>query len=160
MKEFESPVSGKETGNIPDVPEKKESVTATGGNRLNVYASRAGVNETVNRIRQTLDRLDIPVFALFDHGKNALDAGLALPPTQVIVFGSPAVGTRLMQENPAIAIELPLKIAVWEDRQGNVWVAFPRMCGLAADYGMEDNPVISNMQNLLEKIVRESLPVD
>lgn len=156
MKKFENQVSKQETGTMQDVSEKTESVPGTCETQLNMYASRFGVNETMNRIRQTLNGLNIPEFALFDHGKNAEEAGLSLPPTQVIVFGSPAVGTRLMQENPAIAIELPLKIAVWEDRQGNVWIAFPRMRELGACYGMEDNPIIANMQGLLEKIVKQS----
>lgn len=157
MKEIEKQVSTQNSGNIPEASERKESVSGAGESPLNMYASRLGVNETVNRIRQTLNRLDIPVFALFDHGKNAEEAGLVLPPTQVIVFGSPEVGTKLMQENPAIAIELPLKIAVWEDREGNVWVAFPRMRALAARYGMENHPIINKMQGLLEKIAGESV---
>lgn len=157
MKRFENQAFRKEPGNTKDVSTKGASTADIDNKGLEIYKSRLNVNETVNRIRQTLNRLDIPVFAIFDHGKNAEEAGLVLPPTRVIVFGSPEVGTRLMEENPAIAIELPLKIAVWEDRKGNVWVAFPRMRELAARYGMEDHPIINKMQGLLEKIAGESV---
>ena len=61
-----------------------------------------------------------------------------------------------MQENPSISIELPLKISVWEDKNGSVWATFPQMKQMAANYGMEDNPVIGKMQELLVKIVIKS----
>lgn len=81
----------------------------------------------MGRIEQTLRAMGIPVFAKFDHGKNAEEVGLTLRPNQVIVFGSPKVGTKLMQDNPSISIELPLKISVWEDKNGSVWATFPQM---------------------------------
>jgi len=61
-----------------------------------------------------------------------------------------------MQENPAISIELPLKISVWEDKNGKVWTSFPQMEHLASEYGLEKEPVIGKMQELLEKIVNQS----
>lgn len=122
-------------------------------NLLFTYESRFGVAETIERIEQVLKTMDIPVFAKFNHAKNAEEVGLKLLPNQVIVFGSPKVGTALMQQNPSISIELPLKISVWEDKNGRVWAAFPQMKQMAANYGMEDNPVIGKMQELLEKIV-------
>lgn len=119
--------------------------------------SQFSVNETMERIEQTLRTMEIPVFAKFDHGKNAEEAGLELHPNQVIVFGSPKVGTKLMQENPAISIELPLKISVWEDKNGKIWTTVPQMERLAAEYGLEKEPVIGKMQELLEKIVTQSI---
>ena len=110
------------------------------------YKSQFGVSETMMRTEQILKTMDIPVFAKFDHEKNAEEAGLQLLPNQVIVFGSPKVGTVLMQENPAISIELPLKISVWEDKDRNVWLSIPLIKQIAANYGMEDHPVIGKMQ--------------
>lgn len=133
--------------------------TGADDNRLYTYESQFGVDETVSRVESQLEALGIPVFALFDHGMNAEEVGLDLRPTKVVVFGSPKVGTKLMQENPAIAIELPLRIAVWEDAAGSVWVAFPQMRPLGAEYGMADSPVIANMQHLLEGIVRRASSV-
>ena len=113
--------------------------------------ARAG-NLGVERLRR-LHTMGVPVFAKFDHGKNAEEVGLQLRPNQVIVFGSPKVGTKLMQDNPSISIELPLKISVWEDKNGSVWATFPQMRTMAAEYGLEAEPVIGKMQELLEKIV-------
>lgn len=111
------------------------------------------VAETSHRIEQLLREKGIPVFAVFDHAKNAREAGLSLPPTRVIVFGSPQVGTKLMQAYPEIAIELPLKMAVWENHEGQTRVAFPSLIHLARRYGIaEDNPVVEGMEKLLEKL--------
>lgn len=121
------------------------------------YKSQFSVSETMMRTEQILKTMDIPVFAKFDHEKNAKEAGLQLLPNQVIVFGSPKTGTVLMQENPAISIELPLKISVWEDKYGNVWLSIPLIKQMAANYGMEDHPVIGKMQELLENIASQSV---
>lgn len=127
--------------------------TGANDNLLYTYESQFSVDETVARLEKTLQTMDIPVFAKFNHGKNAEKVGLKMLPNQVVVFGSPKVGTGLMQEAPSISIELPLKISVWEDKNGSVWASFPQMKIMAANYGMEDNPVIGKMQQLLEKIV-------
>lgn len=121
------------------------------------YESRFSVAETMAHLEENLKIRDIPVFAKFDHGKNAEEAGLELRPNQVIVFGSPKVGTKLMQENPEISIELPLKISVWEDKNGKVWATFPQMRTMAAKYGLQDEPVIGKMQELLENLVIKSV---
>lgn len=127
-----------------------------GGNRMKSYESRFSVEETMGRIEQKLSVLEIPVFAKFDHGKNAKEAGMELRPNQVIVFGSPKVGTKLMQENPAISIELPLRVSVWEDKNGKVWATIPQMKQLAAEYGLEASPIVAKLQTLLEKIAGEA----
>lgn len=111
------------------------------------------VPQTVARLEAELKKRDIPVFAKFDHAQNAEKADLSLAPSTVLVFGAPAVGTKLMQANPAIALELPLRIAVWQDAQGSVWVTAPRMDIVAARYGLESDPVIGNMERLLEQLV-------
>lgn len=123
------------------------------------YESPFSVAETMARLEENLKIRDIPVFAKFDHGKNAEEVGLELRPNQVIVFGSPKVGTKLMQETPEISIELPLKISVWEDKNGKVWATFPQMRTIAAEYGLQDEPVVGKMQELLENLVIKSVSV-
>lgn len=130
-----------------------------GGYRMKKYESPFSVAETMARLEENLKIRDIPVFAKFDHGKNAEEVGLELRPNQVIVFGSPQVGTKLMQENPEISIELPLKISVWEDKNGKVWATFPQMRTMAAEYGLQNEPVIEKMQELLENLVIKSVSV-
>lgn len=137
------------------------SKMGTGANNrmLYTYESQFSVSETMERLELNIKKAGIPVFAKFDHGKNAEEVGLKLLPNQVIVFGSPKVGTKLMQDNPSISIELPLKISVWEDKNGSVWAAFPQMGQMGAEYDMQNNPVIGKMQSLLENLVVKSASV-
>lgn len=113
---------------------------------------RFPVDETVRRLKNELAARNIPVFATFDHAQNAEGAGLDLRPTTVVVFGAPQVGTTLMQADQRIAIELPLRIAIWEDEVGRTQITFPSMEELAARYGLGDLPVIAKMQQLLETL--------
>ncbi len=125
---------------------------------LIVKESPFTVAETSQRIEKILKEKEIPVFAVFDHAKNARETGLSLPPTRVIVFGSPQVGTKLMQEFPEIAIELPLKIAVWENKEGQTRLSFPSLIPLARRYGIaEDNPIVQGMSKLLENLTEKAV---
>ncbi len=133
--------------------------TGINDNLLYAYESQFSVSETMERLEQHIKEANIPVFAKFDHGKNAEEVGLKLLSNQVIVFGSPKVGTKLMQDNPSISIELPMKISVWEDKKGSVWVTFPQMEQLSANYDMQANPIIRKMQDLLENLVIKSASV-
>lgn len=119
---------------------------------LVLYESVHDVPETMIRIEQYLKERGIPIFAKFDHGRNASEAGLEMLPSEVIVFGSPKVGTGLMQINPGIATELPLRIAVWQDKDGSVWISYPRMDKIVKSYGVENAPAVIPIQKLLQDI--------
>lgn len=125
-------------------------------NRLYLYESQFDAKKTVSRLEAALKSREIPLFAKFDHAENAREAGLELRPTTVLVFGSPKVGTQLMQLDQSISLELPLHISVWQDADGSTWLAFKRLSRIAEDYGMEDNKVLPKMQELLEKLVIEA----
>lgn len=133
--------------------------TGYNDNTLNLYECAYDVPGTMRRIEVELRQRSIPIFAKFDHGGNAVEVKLKLRPTQVIVFGAPAVGTQLMQQNQSIAMELPLRIAVWQDEHGSTWLAFPRLDRLAGEYGMEDDPVVGTMLTLLEEIAAKASSV-
>lgn len=133
--------------------------TGTNNDQLYTYESQFSVAETMSKLEHNIKAMNIPIFAKFDHGKNAEEVGLDLLPNQVIVFGAPKVGTKLMQDNPSISIELPLKISVWQDQKGSVWLTFPQLEKMAADYEMQDNPIIEKMQDLLESLVSRSSSV-
>lgn len=126
---------------------------------LYLYESVFGVDETMERMEKILASRSIPVFARIDHGKNAQEAGLSMPPSQVVIFGSPKVGTHLMLGNPGIATELPLRIAVWEDKDGSTWISFPHMEKMAAAYGMEGLPAVAAIRNLLRSIASQAANV-
>ena len=121
--------------------------------------SKYSVPETVARIKASLAAQNVPVFATFDHGANAQGAGLSLSPTQVVVFGNPKVGTKLMQERQAAAIDLPLRVSVWQDERNRVWVGYQNMDDLAATYGIKDRTTLAAMDKFISKLVGMSVNV-
>ena len=86
--------------------------------------SRYSVPETVARLEWILKEKGLAVFALIDHSGEAEKAGLAMRPTQLLIFGSPKAGTPLMVAAPRLAIDLPLKALAWQDEQGKVWLSY------------------------------------
>jgi uncharacterized protein (DUF302 family) len=86
--------------------------------------SHHSTDETVERLKAILDSKGVTLFALVDHSGEAEKVGMKMPPTKLLIFGSPKAGTPLMLAAPSIAIDLPLKILVWEDTSGKVWVSW------------------------------------
>jgi len=86
--------------------------------------SNHSVEETVDKLTKMLQSKQVTLFALIDHSGEAEKVGMKMPPTKLLIFGSPKAGTPLMLAAPSIAIDLPLKILVWEDGQGKVWLSY------------------------------------
>jgi uncharacterized protein (DUF302 family) len=86
--------------------------------------SAHSVDETVERLKNLLEAKSVKLFALVDHSGEAEKAGMRLPPTKLLIFGNPAAGTPLMLAAPGIAIDLPLKILVWQDGEGHAWLSW------------------------------------
>jgi uncharacterized protein (DUF302 family) len=82
------------------------------------------VDETVARLTALLQEKGVKLFAVIDHSGEAAKAGLAMPPTKLLIFGSPKAGTPLMLASPSIAIDLPLKVLVAQDAAGTVLVSY------------------------------------
>jgi uncharacterized protein (DUF302 family) len=98
--------------------------------------SRHSVDQTVARLESVLQSKGITVFALIEHSAEAEKAGLKMRPTRLVIFGSPRAGTPVMQASPSSAIDLPLKVLVWEDDRGKVWVSYNSPQYLQARHGL------------------------
>jgi uncharacterized protein (DUF302 family) len=82
------------------------------------------VDETVAKLCRILETKGVTIFALIDHSGEATKFGMKMPPTKLLIFGSPKAGTPVMLASPSIAIDLPLKILVWEDKAAKVWISY------------------------------------
>jgi len=87
-------------------------------------ASHKSVDRTVQTVEGILQAKGIKVFAIVDHSGEAEKAGMQMRPTKLLIFGNPKAGTPLMLASPTSAIDLPLKILVWEDADGNTWISY------------------------------------
>ncbi len=86
--------------------------------------SNHSVDDTVAKLKAILQSKGVILFAMVDHSGEAEKVGMKMPPTKLLIFGSPKAGTPLMLASPPIAIDLPLKILVAEDAAGKVWLSY------------------------------------
>jgi uncharacterized protein (DUF302 family) len=86
--------------------------------------SNHSVDETVEKLKNILQSKGVTLFALVDHSGEAAKVGMKMRPTKLLMFGSPKAGTPLMLAAPSVAIDLPLKILIWQDAQAKVWVSY------------------------------------
>ena len=94
------------------------------GNGIADVPSRHSVDQTVANLREILQAKGITLFALVDHSGEAEKAGMKMSPTKLVIFGNPKAGTPLMIASPSSALDLPLKILIWQDADGKVWLSF------------------------------------
>jgi uncharacterized protein (DUF302 family) len=86
--------------------------------------SHHSVDETVDKLKTILKSKGVTLFAVVDHSGEAEKVGMKMPSTKLLIFGNPKAGTPLMLASPSAAIDLPLKILVAEDAQGDVWISY------------------------------------
>ena len=117
-------------------------------------ASKHSVDETVEKLKDILQAKGVMLFALVDHSGEAEKAGMKMRPTKLAIFGNPKAGTPLMLAAPSAAIDLPLKILVWEDAQGKVWVSYNSAAYLQERHGLPQELMqnIAVAETLAEKV--------
>jgi uncharacterized protein (DUF302 family) len=98
--------------------------------------SHHSVEDTVQRVKDVLNAKRVTLFAFVDHSGEAEKVGLRMPPCKLLIFGNPAVGTPVMLAAPTLALDLPLKILVWQDANGAVWVSYNDSAYLQQRHGV------------------------
>ena len=118
-------------------------------------SSPYSVAETITRLEALLQAQGLTEFCRIDHSGEAEKVGLTMPPTQVIIFGSPKGGTPLMIASPTLAIDLPLKALIWEDAGGQVRVSYNSPEYLKQRHNIPDGLLknIAAIGPLLQKVV-------
>lgn len=106
------------------------------GHGIITVDSSHSVDETVQKLEALLDARGIKLFTLIDHSGEAQRAGLEMRPTRLLIFGNPKAGTPLMIASPTIAIDLPLKLLVWEDGSGKTRISYNDPAYLQQRYGL------------------------
>lgn len=97
---------------------------ASADNGLISVKSAHDLKTTADRLENMLKQKGMKVFIRIDHAQGARQIGQELRPTELIIFGSPKVGTPLMQCAQSGGIDLPQKALIWQDAQGQVWLSY------------------------------------
>ena len=113
------------------------ALPALAADDLAIRPSKFSVKETIDRIVAALDAKGIKPVARVDHAAGAKSAGLDMKPTEVLIFGNPKLGTPLMLANPQAAIDLPMRVLAWEDKDGKVWVGYVKSDTLKARHSLQ-----------------------
>ena len=121
------------------------SVAVADNGLVNVKSPHS-VKDTADRLEKALTNKGMTIFIRIDHAAGAKKVGLALPPTELVIFGNPKVGTPLMRCSRGVAIDLPQKTLIWEDDQGQVWLTYNDPAYLATRHA------ITGCEAVLEKV--------
>lgn len=113
--------------------------------------SQFNVSQTMDRFEQLVEEKGMAVFARVDHEQNAHQAGMKMKPSQVLIFGNPRLGTNIMLKDPAAALDLPLRVAVYQDADGKVWLAYHDPLQLQSTYQLEGLPALQKASGAMAK---------
>jgi uncharacterized protein (DUF302 family)/uncharacterized membrane protein YidH (DUF202 family) len=111
---------------------EEKSMNSSLENGIVTLLAHQSVDETVLKLEHILEAKAVKLFAVIDHSGEAHKAGLEMPPTKLLIFGNPKAGTPLMIASPLIAIDLPLKVLVHEDRDGQTLISYNALSYLQA----------------------------
>ena len=122
---------------------------------VSLRANRS-VGDIVAGLLAIFQEKGIRLFALIDHNGEAKKVGMEMPPTKLLIFGNPKAGTPLMLAAPTIALDLPLKILVWQDTAGQVWITYNAPDFLQHRHSLPENFLanISVVASLAENAAR------
>jgi uncharacterized protein (DUF302 family) len=102
-------------------------------------STNLSVQQALVKLQAILQAKGVPIFALIDHSGEAAKVGMEMRPTKLVIFGNPTGGTPLMLAAPSIAIDLPIKILIWEDGEGKVWLSYNSPEYLAERHNLPPN---------------------
>ncbi len=119
------------------------------------HKSELSFNDTISALKDNLNAMEFTIIAEVDHSAAAEKVNMTLLPTRLIIFGKPIGGTPLIQETSLFALDLPLKLLINEDINGDVFISFNDPVYLAQRHGVDvDNSAILMMKNAIEKITQ------
>jgi uncharacterized protein (DUF302 family) len=121
-----------------------------------VKLSATGYAQTLAALLDAIERRELTVFARIDHAAGAREVGLELADEEVVVFGNPRAGTALMQADPRIGVELPLRMLVWSDGE-RALLGYRDPRELAASYDVAGHEaILEQMAQLLDALAGEA----
>lgn len=123
---------------------------------LRTRRSPHAAKDTMDRLASAVQRRGIEIFARIDHAANATAAGLPLRPTELLIFGSAKGGTPMMQSAQTAGNDLPLKVLVWEDATGAVWLSYNEPRWIADRHGASD-AIAAPLEGLLDTLASEAV---
>ena len=117
---------------------RTKAVASPGAGALVLKESRLSVKETIDALAKAVEAKGLKIVARVDHAAGAKAAAMELPPTELLIFGNPQLGTPLMQSNPLMGLELPMRVLAYTDKSGKVMIAYTSPQALKARTAIKD----------------------
>jgi uncharacterized protein (DUF302 family) len=109
------------------------------------FKSAYDMPETIKRLKKDVADKGIMFFDEIDQAKLAADAGVQLLPSTLLVFGNPPLGTLFLTSDPDAGLDWPVRLLVYQDAQGNVWVAYTDFAWISRRHGITNRDKEFNM---------------
>jgi len=122
-----------------------------------VKQSRYSVGESLDRLESILKEKGVIIFSRIFHSLGAKKAGIPMRPTQLLIFGKPKVGSPLINENPLVALDLPMKVLAWQDEKGQTWLAYLNPSELQKRHNIRNNVHLEKMKKALNTLTNQAL---
>ncbi len=130
------------------------TVTAQADDGLVKNLSAHSVQTTMDSLENLVRNKGLTVFVRIDHAAGAAEVGEEMLPTQLLMFGKPAIGTNLMTSQRTVGVDLPIKVLIWEEPDGKVWIAYNDPAYLAKRHGIDDrDAVLDKMGRVVKGLV-------
>lgn len=114
--------------------------------------SHHSVDKTIERLSALLKAKQLNVFATIDHQANAKTVNLDMPKATVVIFGNPKVGTKVMQQDITAALDLPIRVLVYETPKGTVYIRYENPHAIEKHYSIDDKTALDKMHKALANI--------
>lgn len=119
--------------------------------------AEGSVTQVMNALEAAVTGAGATVFARVDHSGGAASVGMDLKPMELLIFGNPQLGTPALQDNPLAGLWLPLRVLVYEDTEGLVWLAYQEVEEMFEEIGMDDDAAyVEKMEDALEALTRKA----
>ena len=129
------------------------TISVAGDKGLVNKKSNFSVKVTLDRLEGVLKKKGITIVTRWSHDAGAKKAGIALRPTELLLFGNPKLGSHFFTSNQTAGIDLPMKALAWKDKKGQVWLTYNDPAYIAGRHGIADRAkIVAKMNGALNKL--------
>jgi len=111
-----------------------------------------GGKETMDRLEAVVKEKGMTVFARIDHQQNAVGAGLEMPAAEVLIFGKPEAGTKIMNNDLRSGLDLPMRVLVHEGEDGQAWITYRNPLALREAFDLGECPTLGKLEGAMAAI--------
>jgi uncharacterized protein (DUF302 family) len=130
---------------------------ATDGDGIILVKSAYPMGETIRRLKNDIADKKITFFAQIEQSKLAAEAGIALRPSTLLIFGNPPLGTQFMTSNPLSGLDWPVRLLVFQDQDGTVWTAYTDFAWIARRHAIVDREAQFKMASTVIQSITSSV---